>query len=269
MYTDEQIQATVRDLFASGAKPTVRAVRARLGGGDPGRVGRILREMALGQPNPSTKEMDKLYQRIEDLKKIVLVLQAQNEAMSNALASREHNYRMSGTKQLKAKFKAIEDYLSQDIMNTKRPDKFIFNDDTFYVPVRNVDGKAKRIDGATRREIYAMKADDLTQNQLEWRRRQNNERMKRKRERRDYTSGIPDELRKKRREQVCIDGLTNAEILHSKRADLTPAQLEWCRQYEREGRERTLLRKMHKKMIEEKNMSIQDATMVLKKLMAQ
>ena len=154
---------------------------------------------------------------IEDLKKIVLMLQAQNEAMSNALASREHNYRMSGTKQLKAKFKVIEDYLSQDIMNTKRPDKIIFNDDTFYVPVRNADGKAKRIDGTTRREIYAMKTDELTQNQLEWRRNQNNERMK----------------------------------------------------HEREGRERTLLRKVHKKMIEEKNMPIQDATMVLKKLMAQ
>ena len=45
MYTDEQARNIARNLFVSGVKPTVRAVRAKLGGGEPGRIGRILREI--------------------------------------------------------------------------------------------------------------------------------------------------------------------------------------------------------------------------------
>lgn len=95
-------------------------------------------------------------------------------------------------------------------MVTKRPDKFLFNDDTFYVPVRKGGDNAK-----------------------------------------------------------CIDGMIISQRLHSRRSDLTPVQLKWCRQYEREEREPILLRKIHKKLIEEKNMSIQDAKMMIKKLMDQ
>lgn len=56
MYTSEQVRNIPRNLFVLGIKPTVRAVRANLGGGALGRVGRILRETALGQPHHSIKK---------------------------------------------------------------------------------------------------------------------------------------------------------------------------------------------------------------------
>lgn len=266
MYTDKQIQETARTLLASGKKPTIRAVRAKLGGGDPGRIAKILREMTLRLSNYSTKEMDKLCQRIEDMNKTISILQAQNEALHRALASREKNYRASKMGQLNEFINTIENHDKENIINVKNPDRFIFSNDIFYVPVRKSDGKAKLIDGVTHRKIYSKKTSELTPAQLEWRRRKQSERMKRKRERRDHALGIPDVLRKVRREQVYIDGMSNAEILHSKRVDLTPDQLEWCRQYEREGRERTLLRKKYKILIEEKGMSIREATKVINAL---
>lgn len=266
MYTDEQIQETARKLLVSGKKPTVRAVRTKLGGGDPGRIGKILREMTLRLSNYSTKEMDKLCQRIEDMDKTIAILQAQNEALHRALASREKNYRASKMGQLNEFINTIGNHDKKNIIDIKTTDKFIFSNDIFYVPVRKNDGKAKLIDGAPHREIYSKKTSELTPTQLEWRRRKQSERMKRKRERRDHALGIPDVLRKVRREQVCIDGMSNAEILRSRRVDLTPAQLGWCRQYEREGRERTLLRKKYKILIEEKGMSIQEATKIINAL---
>lgn len=266
MYTEKQIQETARKLLASGKKPTIRAIRAKLGGGDPGRIGKILREMTLRLSNHSTKEMDKLYQRIEDMNKTISILQAQNEALQRALVTREKNYRLSKTSQLKELINIIQGQTEKDILDIRNYEKFIFSDDIFYVPVRKNNGKAKLIDGEPRRKIYSKKTSELTPAQLQWRRREQSERMKRKRERRDHALGIPDALRKVRREQVYIDGMSNAEILHSKRKDLTPAQLEWCRQYEREGRERTILRKKYKILIEEKGMSIHDATKIINAL---
>ena len=143
MYTEKQIQETARKLLASGKKPTIRAIRAKLGGGDLGRIGKILREMTLRLSNHSTKEMDKLYQRIEDMNKTISILQAQNEALQRALVTREKNYRLSKTSQLKELINIIQGQAEKDILDIRNYEKFIFSDDIFYVPVRKNNGKAK------------------------------------------------------------------------------------------------------------------------------
>jgi len=224
MFSDDDIRQAARELFVQGEKPSVRKVRAHLGGGTQSRIAAVLRSLHLPHPEDSVAEEFPPYllnairrymqesralgkaevrQVTADLQARIDYLEAQVAALTDALTERSKIRRMTNS----AVLKAVQ---GKDSM----PDIVI--------------------DGERITSIRNKKMEDLTANQREVLRKYRDDLNRHKQEARKN----PEIPIKRRNRGIMIDGLKGYQIADARIDTLTPAQREWRREYESKKRER-------------------------------
>ena len=260
MLTDAQIKASALNLYANGITPSVRKIAADLGGGDWSRISRILRELNLGKPNKPAEPtlpahavsalkrlQDEAYERgkadamrsVEDYKRTIETLEAQIRALKEALAEQESVARAASPKQIRS---IVEDALTSFLGEVK-PDKLAQKPKPVPAPAQQAhvrqDLQSVTIDGWSGTQIIRARADELTPAQLEWKRQYHREADARRRDRAtaQWRQAVDDANKLYPRASLrdtVIDGKVGTQIMKALASELTPAQLEWRRRYQRD-----------------------------------
>jgi len=223
MFSDDRIGEVVRELFVKGEQPSVRKVRAVLGGGSQNRISAIIKGLHLPRPEEQistfppyllealerfmheNRALGKTatFQTVEDMQHRIDYLEAQVAALTDALTERSKIWRMTNSAVLKAVQRKGN---APDIL----------------------------IDGERITAIRNMQKEDLTDKQREILETYRDGQNRHKQEVRKN----PEIPIKRRNRGIMIDGLKGYQIADARIETLTPAQKEWRRDYECKKRER-------------------------------
>ena len=218
IFTDERIAQAARELYANGEVPTVRNVRALMGGGTQDRISRIIK--ALNLPTPVRVKNQLPDYLIKALERFM----GENKAMGRLEPNEELQRLARENEELKAKVDVLTNVLTGKAAVTRITDSSILK-----AAMKSESAKARlMVDGASFAEIRRMRPGRRTPAQQDLYRKYRDELNEIKQQRRRAKTSPPKRVESR---GVMIDGLKGYEIAERRNEELTPAQREWRYQY--------------------------------------
>ena len=214
MFSTDDIRQAARELFVQGEKPTVRNVREALGGGSQGRISAVIKELRLPKPEPEDTAippylLNALHKfmlenksaassdsqkTIEDLRSRIAYLEAQVEALSDTLSRGKTIQRDSSSIALKVMRECAElpgilidgetitqirEKSNELRTSTQKEVLKLCNKHIHRKPVNSTPLKGRItnifIDGLKGSQILKSHVNELTEDQLQWKRKYEND----------------------------------------------------------------------------------------------
>ncbi len=219
MFSTDDIRKAARELFVRGEKPTVRKVRAALGGGSQVRISAVIKELHL--PKPEKEEAAIPPYLLKALHRYML----ENKSSAASDSRKTIEELRSRIAFLEAQVEALSDTLSREKTIQRNPSSI-----TLKVMRDCAELPGILIDGETITQIREKSSELRTRTQQE---------VLKSCDKHIHRKPVNSTPLKGRLTNVLIDGLKGSQILRRHVNELTEAQLQWKRNYENEKRKKS------------------------------